>query len=156
MTPKELRKKNKTELVDLIVEQNAVIEKLQLRVEQYEEQLKDRSMKIDEAGSLAEAALQVNGVIEAAQEAASQYLDNIKALNERTAMLCMQQEEETNSRCRALEAETKQRCADLEQAADEKITVRWNDFTKKVDQYLDAHGELKEALKAAVAPIENR
>ncbi len=165
MTSKELRKLSKLELVDMINEQNAVIEKLQLRVEQMEIQLKDRSLKIDQAGSLAEASLLVNGVIEAAQEAAQQYLDNIESLNERTTMLCMQQEEESNSRCRALEADTKKRCeeletsttkkcVDLEKATDEKIEARWKEFTQKVDQYLDAHGELKEILKATVAPME--
>lgn len=165
MTSKELRKLSKLELVDMINEQSAVIEKLQLRVEQLEVQLKDRSLKIDQAGSLAEASLQVNGVIEAAQEAAQQYLLNIESLNERTTMLCMQQEEESNSRCRALEANTKKRCEELEasttkkcedmkNATEREITARWNEFTQKVDQYVDAHGELKEILKATVAPIE--
>ena len=154
MTPKELRKLKRTELIDLLTEQNAVIEELQLRVEKLEVQLQDKSIKIDQAGSLAEAAIEVNGVIEAAQKAAQQYLDNIESLNSRTTMLCMQQEEECNSKCRALEAETKERCAGMEAAAEQQIEARWEEFTRKVDQYVGVHGELKEILKATIAPLE--
>jgi hypothetical protein len=37
----------------------------------------DNKIDIEESGSIAEAALKINGVFEAAQAAADQYLDNI-------------------------------------------------------------------------------
>ena len=106
MTQKELRKLKRPEMLDRLIEQEAVIEKLQLRVEEMETERRDRSIKIDQAGSLAEAALQVNGVIEATQKAADEYLEIIKTLNERTTILCAQQEEECKARCQTLEAQT--------------------------------------------------
>lgn len=152
MTQKELRKLKKNDMIDRLMEQEAVIEKLQLRVEELEAECRDRSIKIEQAGSLAEAALQVNGVIEAAQKAASQYLENIESLNERTSANCILQEEECRTRCQALETSTKRRCEELEKSTEQKIDARWKEFSQKVDQYLEAHGELKEILKANVMP----
>ena len=154
MTQKELRKLKRPEMLDRLIEQEAVIEKLQLRVEEMETERRDRSIKIDQAGSLAEAALQVNGVIEATQKAADEYLENIKTLNERTTILCAQQEEECKARCQTLEAQTKRRWEDMVKATEQKISARWNEFSQKVDQYLEAHGELKEILKATVVSVE--
>lgn len=150
MTSKELRKLNKNELVDRILELDIVIEKLQVRVEQLQVELDNRAIKINEAGSLAEAALQVNGIIDAAQKTADQYLENIKTMNEKTAASCLLQEEESNAKCRKQEAETQKRCENLERETEEKINARWADFTQKVDRYLAAHGDLKEILKSTI------
>ena len=43
-----------------------------------EEHRTDRKIKLREAGSIAEAALRLNGIFEAAQAAADQYLENIE------------------------------------------------------------------------------
>ena len=45
-------------------------------------------MQVAEAGNLAEAVLAVNGVMEAAQAAAQQYLDNIAAMEPETRHKC--------------------------------------------------------------------
>ena len=42
-----------------------------------------REIELEEAGSIAEAALRLNGVFEAAQRAAEQYLVNVRSLSER-------------------------------------------------------------------------
>lgn len=42
-----------------------------------------RRIELQEAGSIAEAALRLNGIFEMAQKAADQYLENIKMLNDR-------------------------------------------------------------------------
>lgn len=161
MTSKELRKLSKNELVDRIIELDSVIEKLQVRVEEMQVVLDNRAVNIEESGSLAEAALRVNGVIEAAQKAADQYLENIKEMNEKTTAHCQLQEEESNAKCRKQEAETQKRCEDLEKSTkwkcesmeketEDKINARWAEFTQKVDRYLAAHGDLKEMLKSTV------
>lgn len=49
---------------------------------QIEEMKTSRVIELAEAGSIAEAALKLNGVFEAAQEAAEQYLQNVKRLSE--------------------------------------------------------------------------
>ena len=48
--------------------------------ETIEEMKTSREIELEEAGSIAEAALRLNGIFEAAQEAADQYLANVKRL----------------------------------------------------------------------------
>jgi len=150
MNSKELRKMSKGELVDRILELDVVIEKLQVRVEELQVELDNREVKVEEAGNLAEAVLQVNGVLEAAQKAADQYLVNIKSLNEKTTVKCQKLEADTKKHCDDLELATKQKCEAMERETDSKINARWVEFTQKVDRYLEARGDLTEILKSAI------
>ena len=52
---------------------------LQARLDEAEAQLKDREITIEKSGSIADAAMQLSGVFQAAQEAADTYLKSIKA-----------------------------------------------------------------------------
>ena len=88
MTEKELKKLNRAELLELLLIQTKENEKLRERLKKREEKLADRRIKIEQAGSLAEAVLAVTKVMEAAQEAAQQYLDNIAAMEAETKEKC--------------------------------------------------------------------
>lgn len=87
MTDKELRKLSRSELLELLIEQMNENEKLRLKLKKAYKQLRDRKIILDNAGSIAEAALQLNGVFEAAQAAAQQYLDSLAYLNEQQEAL---------------------------------------------------------------------
>lgn len=78
MTEKELHRLKRGELLEMMLAQSREIESLRARVRQLEEQLADREIRIQESGSIAEAALKLNGIFEAAQAAADQYLENVK------------------------------------------------------------------------------
>lgn len=82
MTDRELRKLSRAELLELLLEETRENEKLRAQVEEMEEKLKDRRILLGQAGSIAEAALRLNGVFEAAEEAAQQYLENVRRLAE--------------------------------------------------------------------------
>lgn len=88
MTDKELKKLSRAELLELLLIQTKENEKLRERLKKREEKLNERRIKIEQAGSLAEAVLAVNKVMEAAQEAANQYLENIAALEAETKEKC--------------------------------------------------------------------
>ena len=77
MTEKEVRKLSRLQLLEILVEQANEIEQLKAELKETKEQLADRKIVIEQSGSLAEAALRMNGVFEAAQRAADQYLENI-------------------------------------------------------------------------------
>ena len=51
---------------------------LNSRIHELENEVRDRSIQISNAGSIAEAALQLNGVFAAAESAAGHYLDNVR------------------------------------------------------------------------------
>ena len=82
MTDKELRKLRRVELLELLVDQAAEMEDLRRQLEEAREALAERELHIKESGSMAEAALRLNGVFEAADQAAQQYLRSIEALKE--------------------------------------------------------------------------
>ena len=82
MTEKELKKLKKIDLLEMLLAQSRELESLQERLEKAEKQLQDRKIILEKAGSIADAALQLNGVFEAAQMAAEQYLDSLAYLAE--------------------------------------------------------------------------
>ena len=94
MTEKEMKRLSRAELLELLLAQTRETERLQKKLEKTEIMLSDRYLQVQKAGDLANAVLQVNGVMEAAQAAARQYLDNI-----------IRMEQETKARCEKLLAE---------------------------------------------------
>ena len=76
MTGSELKKLNRAELLELLLDQVKQTEKLQQELEETKALLEKRELDIRETGSVAEAALKINKVFEAADAAAVQYLDN--------------------------------------------------------------------------------
>mgnify|MGYP006954108526 FL=1 len=78
MTEKELRRLSRMDLLEMLLEQSKEVEQLRAELETVKKQLEDRRIMEQEAGSIAEVALRLNKVFEAAQQAADQYLENIR------------------------------------------------------------------------------
>lgn len=66
----DLRSMSKTELLTMLRDQEAEINELKEENARLEQQLEDKRIGLQECGSIAEAALKLNGVFEAAQAAA--------------------------------------------------------------------------------------
>lgn len=119
MTDRELKKLNRQDLLEILVEQQKQIDELEREVHALQLQQKDQMLEVEEAGSLAEAALRLNHVFEAAQEASQMYQKNIRkrADDEAQAILAEAKEqvnaliEETKQRCMTIEANAKQHYA---------------------------------------------
>jgi len=82
MTERELRRLSRADLMELLLEERKENERLQQQLEKARKLLEDRRIVMERAGSIAEAALQLNGVFEAAQAAALQYLENVRRMAE--------------------------------------------------------------------------
>lgn len=82
MTDKELRKLSRADLLEMLLEQTKLVDKLKIELEETKAALSERRLDIENSGSIAEAALKVNRVFEAAQKASEQYLENIKRREE--------------------------------------------------------------------------
>ena len=78
MADRELRRLSRRELLEMLLAQSRENDELRRRIEELEAQLNAREIEVDEVGNLAEAALKLNGVFEAAQAAADQYLENVR------------------------------------------------------------------------------
>lgn len=105
MTDKELKKLNRAELLQMLIQQMEENEKLLQRIETLEKQQNDKTIKIREAGSIAEASLQISGVFAAAEEAAKLYLENIKAQSGNQKAVCDQMIAEARKEADAIIAE---------------------------------------------------
>ena len=77
MTEKELRRLSRRELLEMLITRTMENERLTEELQQARKELSDRKLIQEHAGSMAEAALQLNGVF-----AAKQYLENIRRMAE--------------------------------------------------------------------------
>jgi hypothetical protein len=82
MTDRELKKLRRADLLELLLDERRENERLRAELEKARERLDDRAIRLEKAGSIAAAALQLNGVFEAAEAAAVQYLENVRRLVE--------------------------------------------------------------------------
>ena len=80
----ELRRLKRQEILELLLEQTRRADTLEHRVKELEEQLENRDITVRKAGTLAEAALQINEVFAAADAAARQYYMNVMRLTDLT------------------------------------------------------------------------
>lgn len=78
MTDRELKKLSRADLLELLLQERRENKKLCAELKRVNEMLADKNIQIEQSGSLAEAALRLNGVFEAAEAAAEQYLENLR------------------------------------------------------------------------------
>lgn len=80
MTDKELRRLSRRELLEILIAETEENTRLRTELEQARATLADRRILLKESGSMAEAALRLNGVLEAVDKAALQYLENVRRM----------------------------------------------------------------------------
>lgn len=80
MTDKEFKRLSRSQLVDIIYQFQLKVEELTQENQNLSAALEDKRLRITRAGNIAEAALEVNNVMQSAQNAAQQYLDEIRTL----------------------------------------------------------------------------
>lgn len=85
MTEKELRKLGRGDLMQLLLELSRENDRLRSQLASAEQKLNDRQLQLADAGTMAEAALKLNGVFEAADAACKQYMENIQRLTREMA-----------------------------------------------------------------------
>ena len=113
MTDKELKKLRRVELLELLLDQAMEKENLQKQLKEAQNALACRELQLKEAGSIADAALRLNDIFTSADQAAQDYLNGVRAMQEqeqellrRTEEKCRAMEEQTRIKCEAVLAET--------------------------------------------------
>ncbi len=76
--PKEIRRMNRTELIEIIYALQQNIKTLEAENRDLKRQLDEKQIILEKSGSIAEAALALNDVFDAAQRAADQYLLSVR------------------------------------------------------------------------------
>jgi len=93
MKKKDLKKMSKRELLEIMLLQSKRIDELENEIDKMNSMLDDKKILLSNCGSIAEAALKLNNIFEAAQNAADQYLKNIELLSKEEIALRKSREE---------------------------------------------------------------
>ena len=78
MTDKEIGKLTRKELIEMLLSATTENDRLKEEIEKLNKELRMRKIAVENSGTMAEAALKLNRVFEAADAAAKQYLQNVK------------------------------------------------------------------------------
>lgn len=84
MTDKEFKRLSRAQLIEIIYQLQLQIDKLNEEKQALQNELEDKRLRLQSAGNIAEAALEINDCFRSAQNAAEQYLNEIKAIREET------------------------------------------------------------------------
>lgn len=114
MPDRELRRMRRAELVEIILALKQTEDRLRVENAALSAQLQERQIHIENAGSIAQAALELNKVFEAAQAAADEYVASVRA--------------QTEADCKAMLARTQQ-----------EIRQRWAAFDRRASELLDGY-----------------
>lgn len=117
MTEKSIRTLSKLEMLEIMHQQEVEIERLNAERDVLLERLDERQISINKAGSLAEASLELSGVMTAAQDAADMYLQNVKTLENKKGAILDEIENEARIRTHIVYKEAVQRRAEAEAGA---------------------------------------
>lgn len=160
MTDRELRKLSRAELLGLLLEESRENERLREQLNQANQALIGKNIALTKAGSIAEAALALNGVFDAAEQAAQQYLDNIQRLSGEQQTLCQRMEDEarqkaeetlteTRRRCSQMEAEAQAKCEEMTASAQQQSSAYWEDVQRQVEAFCAQRDALRELISPA-------
>lgn len=135
MTDQELRRLSRADLIDIIYTLQQQKEQAEQQLAQAQAQLQDRQLRLANASSIAEAALSLNGVFDAAQ-AADQYLQAVRA-----------SAAETQAQKEQILVDAERQAKEIVDTAERQAAEHWKRFQLQAGQLIQAHAELQEMFK---------
>ena len=160
MTEGDMKKLNRAELLAMLISITQRCDKLEAELQDAYERLDGRDIEVSRAGTLAEAALKINKIFEAADQAGAQYLANLQrmypgdgSVPPEVLMAASQDagaaEKEVRAKCQAIEAETKRRCVEMVESAKRDSQAYWDEVYSRIKKYNDTVEAMKKALAEA-------
>ena len=83
MTDKEFKRLRRSDLIEILYEYQKREKALNEEIAALKAQLADRELKIQDAGSIAEAVVKLNELFETAQKTADEYVEQVRRKTER-------------------------------------------------------------------------
>lgn len=168
MADRELRRMHRAELIEIIYALKQSEDQLKAQNAALTAQLQDRQLRLESAGSIAQAALELNNVFAAAQAAADDYLHSVQAsladTNATAANTLSQARSEAKrileqaqadadslkaqaqQECDAMTAAAAQKrtqteadCKAMVEQAEQEVQQRWQAFDRKANDLLDQY-----------------
>lgn len=128
MADRELRRMHRAELIEIIYALKQSEDQLKAQNAALTAQLQDRQLRLESAGSIAQAALELNNVFAAAQAAADDYLHSVQASLADTNATAAQKRTQTEADCKA-----------MVERAEQEVQQRWQAFDHKANELLDQY-----------------
>ena len=123
MTDQELRRLSRADLIDIIYTLQQQKEQAEQQLAQAQAQLQDRQLRLANAGSIAEAALSLNGVFVRTSAA------------------------ETQAQKEQILADAERQAKEIVDTAERQAAEHWKRFQLQAGQLIQAHAELQEMFK---------
>lgn len=139
MTDRQLRKLSRLNLLKLMLEQKKENEMLREQLQEQRLLLERRQIDIDQSGTLAEAALKLSGIFDAAETACQHYMENIRNLSGRQEEIC-----------RKMEQETREKCDKMLEHARQMSRAYWDEYTEKCNRYLKSMEMAQHSMEGTV------
>ena len=146
MTEQELRKLRRVDLLEILLDLSKENEVLRTQLEKARTQLTSRTIAIEKSGTLAEAALRINGVFEAAQAACEQYTLNLQQRVSKQEEICREMEQRTQEKCDQMLREAEQEA----EASRLEAKSRLAEAQKLADACLAKAEEEASAVRASI------
>lgn len=142
MTEQELKKLSRSDLLQLLLDQDKAMDLLRERIASMERAQREKAYNVKRFGSIAESSLQLSGVFEAAQRAADQYLEEAEAAYHSALHQKAEAEKllfDTRELCQRLEAQTRQTCAEMTAQAEAAAKAHWLTLERDVLHRLETY-----------------
>ena len=133
MKTKDLKKLTRTELLEMLLHQVEENEELRRQVDELQAELDSRALVMQQSGSMAEAALKLNGVFDQAQQAADDYLRTLQLANAEPEAYSRKIRQEALDEADAIIAEARSRSDRILAEADEY----WLHMRQRVQDLLE-------------------
>jgi len=150
MTEQEIKKLSRQELISIVLRLEKEKQELENEIgklcdenAELSAKLENRQIELDEAGSIAEAAMRLNRVFEAAEAAAEQYIDSARAMAERQEQFSRRLMEESKRKARTMLEDAVRHRDSIKSEAD----CYWDEMSGKLERFYEDHKGLRELLK---------
>ena len=131
---KDSRRLKRAELLEMLIEQSKEVASLKKQVAELQQQLADRTIQMEKMGTMAEAALALNHIFKAADEAASQYIDSIKRMEQEKNVELQQLRQRTLDACAVMREDTQDYCMRLRQESEAKQAEVYAELAKEKEE----------------------
>lgn len=133
-------------------DQEQEIERLKAKVSELQATIDNYEIKVEEAGTLAEASAQINNLFEAAQATVETYIENMKKRAEKSEEILADVQKQADGIISEAEAVAQKRLA----AADVEIDEKWAVIESRLLVMYESHKGLKELVESGIFTIPGK
>lgn len=153
-TDKDMKRLSRAELIEIIYELQKQHEQDNELLVQAKDALDKKRLEIENAGSIAEAALKINGIFESAQKAAEQYLLSIEeTAKERDEKIAEAEKKSTEivnaaeEKSAEIVKEAEDKATEIIAEAESKAREQWEQFEKHAQEMIETHAALQSLIQ---------